>query len=619
MADTPDYATAESSSSNKDSAVLPRNGVEKNSSYVAREDDQSSLDSGESAQAGVKRIEAISTAWTKWSLGFAYLGLYLMAVSTSLEQQTTSNLTAFATSAFAAHSLVSTVSVVQGVVNAVIKPPMSKIADVFGRFESFSIAIGLYIIGYIQQAGSNNVKTFASAQIFYSAGSQGLQILQQVFIADTSDLLWRALFSTIPDLPFLFTVWVGPIIATDIRLEASWRWGYGIWAIVLPVAFMPLALSLFLNQRKAGKMGILPPSFFNGKSFFQAVRQLWFDLDFFGLLLLSAGISLILLPLTLAATAKGGWSNPSMIAMIVIGCVCMAVFPFWERSRRLAPRPFFPRELFKERTVVVGVAIAFFYFMAFYLSVYPYFFSYLLVVDNIGTTAAGHITQTFSFTSTVASIVVSVLIKYTGHYKYFITFGSCIYLVGLGLMIRYRQEGVSIGTLVGCQIAVGIGGGTLNVPAQLGVQASASHQSVGAATAVFLTILEVGGAVGNGISGAVWSNNLPKKLAKYLPPDIKDQATAIYGNVTLAQTGWPMGSPERAAINRAYQETMHILLIIAVCVAAPLIPLSLLMKNYRLDQMNQKVKGVVIGGDQPSAEPGSSESKVSALLQRVRN
>lgn len=239
---------------------------------------------------------------------------------------------------------------------------MAKIADCFGRFESFCIAVTIYVIGYCQQAGSNNVRTFASAQIFYSAGSQGLQILQQIFVADTSDLLWRALFSTIPDLPFLITVWTGPIIATDIREEAGWRWGYGIWAIVLPAAFLPLALSLFYNQRKASKMGILPKSIFAGKRPWEVIKQLWFDLDLFGLLLFSAAISLILLPLTLAATAKGGWSNPSMIAMIVIGCVCLAIFPFWERSKKLAPRAFFPRELFRERTVIVGVAIAFFYF-----------------------------------------------------------------------------------------------------------------------------------------------------------------------------------------------------------------------------------------------------------------
>jgi hypothetical protein len=41
----------------------------------------------------------------------------LIANITSLEIQTTSNLTVYATSAFAAHSLVSTVTVVQGVVS----------------------------------------------------------------------------------------------------------------------------------------------------------------------------------------------------------------------------------------------------------------------------------------------------------------------------------------------------------------------------------------------------------------------------------------------------------------------------------------------------------------------
>ena len=68
--------------------------------------------------------------------------------------------------------------------------------------------------------------------------------------------------------------------------------------------------------------------------------------------------------------------------------------------------------------------------------------------------------------------------------------------MGIGLMIRYRSEGSSTSQIVGTQIAVGIGGGMLNVPAQLGVQAAVSHSDVAGATAIFLTILEIGGAVG---------------------------------------------------------------------------------------------------------------------------
>ena len=239
---------------------------------------------------------------------------------------------------------------------------MAKIANAFGRLEAFSLSIVLYVAGYIQMAGSNNVKTFASAQIFYSAGNTGLQILQQIFIADTSDLLNRALWSSLPDIPFLITVWVGAPIADSIIARITWRWGYGIWTIVLPVAFLPLALALILNMRKARSLGHIPPSPFKGLSFIGGIKSIWYELDIMGLLLLTAAFSLILIPCTLAQRAKGGWNNGSMIAMVVIGALSLVCFPFWESSKRLAPRPFLSLRLFKNRTVLAGCAIAFFYF-----------------------------------------------------------------------------------------------------------------------------------------------------------------------------------------------------------------------------------------------------------------
>lgn len=214
---------------------------------------------------------------------------------------------------------------------------------------------------------------------------------------------------------------------------------------------------------------------------------------------------------------------------------------------------------------------------------------------------AGNITRVFSFTSTIASVVVSLLIKYTAHYKYYTTLGACIYIVGMGLMLAYRNEDASIATLVGTQIAVGIGGGFLNVPVQLGVQASASHQQVAAATTVWLTILEVGGAVGSAISGAIWSTYVPQKLEAYLPAGTP--YSPIYGSILVSgnYTMYPTGSPERIAINRAYQETMRYLLIGALCAAAPILPLTFMLKNYRLDRMKQPVEGRVFGSTEPRA------------------
>lgn len=239
---------------------------------------------------------------------------------------------------------------------------MGKIADVFGRLESFSITILFYTLGYIQQAASNTVETYAGAQVFWAAGFNGLLVLQQIFVADTTDLLNRALFSTIFDIPFLWTTWAGPELAVRFIPPNNWRWGYGIWAIILPVCFIPLAVSLWMNQHRAKKLGLEFPSPFKGRTAGAIFKNLWFDLDVFGLLLLAAGISLVLLPLTLAPNASGQWRNGSMIAMLVIGGIICIIFPFWERSKKLAPKAFFPPNLFKNRTVVAGTAIAFFYF-----------------------------------------------------------------------------------------------------------------------------------------------------------------------------------------------------------------------------------------------------------------
>lgn len=284
----------------------------------------------------------------------------LLAFATSLEAQTTNNLTIFATSAFSSHSLVATVGVVQAVVLSVAKPPMSKIADVLGRFEAFTLCVIIFVLGYIQQATSNNVQTYAAAQIFYSAGSTGLQVLIQIFVADTSDLLNRALCSTLPQIPFLFNVWIGPFVADYILRALNWRWGYGIWIVVLPVAFLPLALALVTNQRKAATRGLLPKSQFEGKTAWEVAVTIWYELDVFGLVLLCGAFSLILIPMTLVA--KAGWNNNGLLAMLVIGLACFIAFPFWERSKNLAPRAFFPRKLLGQRNVVVGMALAFFYF-----------------------------------------------------------------------------------------------------------------------------------------------------------------------------------------------------------------------------------------------------------------
>ena len=459
---------------------------------------------------------------------------------------------------------------------------MAKIANAFGRLEAFTLAVALYIAGHAQMAGSKSVVTFASAQICYSAGSQGLQVLEQIFIADTSSLINRATLSRLPDIPFLFSVWLGPKLADSLLAMTGWRWGYGIWPISVPIAFLPLMLALHLNYQKAKKAGLIPSSSQRSRSVRQFAHSLWFDLDIMGLVLLCTALALILIPLTVAAKAASRWKNAGLVTMIAIGVVCLAIFPIWESIRRLAPHPFLPLHLLRNRTVLAGCGISFLYFAVFYTSIQPYFNSYLQVVHSQSVTTAGQIVNIFSLASTIGGVLISLVIRYTRHYKYYITLGACVYLLGVVLMIYYHQVESSILTIIWTQICIGFGCGLLNVPTQLGVQASVAHADVAAATAAFLTTLEIGGAVGGAISGAIWSNSLLPKLESYLPAHAKNDAGLIFGNITAAKS-YPRGSAERLAINRGYQESLDSILIVAACFAAPLIPLSLCIGNYRLD------------------------------------
>lgn len=476
---------------------------------------------------------------------------------------------------------------------------MAKIADVFGRLEAFAISIVLCVLGYILMAASKNVETYASAQIFYAAGSTGLQILQQVFIADTSSFLNRALFSSLPDSPFLVTVWIGPLIASAILATTTWRWGYGMWALILPVAFLPLALSLYLNRRKAEQLGILKPKHHHsnnddGSTKIKIRNILLRDLDMIGTLLFSAGLSLILIPLTLISRSPQGWRDPKLLPMIILGSFLLILFPLWESRPNLAPHPLLPLDLLKSRTFVAGCTLGFFYFMIFYIAVMPYFYSYLLVALNLPVNRAGQITQTFSFASTIAAILASLAIRQSKspRPRPFIIAGALLYTFAIVILLMTRTKGVSIPSLFSAQAVLGAGAGLMHVATQLAVQAScgAKHAHVGVATAAFLTLVEVGAAVGAAFSGVIWGRLIPRKLVEYLPDALKGEAKKIYASVVVARS-YPWGSVEREAIARAYQETVTVLLKCALFWCVPLVVVALFVGDYRLGEGGEWSEG----------------------------
>jgi hypothetical protein len=153
-------------------------------------------------------------------------------------------------------------------------------------------------------------------------------------------------------------------------------------------------------------------------------------------------------------------------------------------------------------------------------------------------------------------------------------------------MIHFRGPEYNEGYLIMCQIFVAVGGGTMALMTQLAVMAVVSHQD----TAAFNSI---GGAVGLAISGAIWTNTLPQQLAQNLPPSINNQSSTIFGSLT-EQLSYARGSPERDGIIMSYAYLQKILCIAATCISIVNLVLVWGLKDVRLKQVKQPVKGLVV-------------------------
>lgn len=83
----------------------------------------------------------------------------------------------------------------------------------------------------------------------------GLNYCITIFVADTSSLKNRSLMFAYASSPYIITVWVGGPIANWFLKHSTFRWAFGMWAILTPFITMPLWFLFMYNVRKAEKMG----------------------------------------------------------------------------------------------------------------------------------------------------------------------------------------------------------------------------------------------------------------------------------------------------------------------------------------------------------------------------
>lgn len=196
-----------------------------------------------------------------------------------------------------------------------------------------------------------NVETYAAAQVFFWTGMNGIGYVLNVFMADTTTLKNRMILFGFTSTPYISNTFAGPSAAQAFLDGSTWRWGYGAFTIIIPVIISPLIAIFTIQMRRAKKQGLYVKEKVN-RTMWESTKYWVIELDLAGMIIIVAGFSLLLLPFSLAGYQEHKWREPSVIAMLIIGVLCIIAFPFYEKH--IAPKSFIPFELFKNRTVLVA-------------------------------------------------------------------------------------------------------------------------------------------------------------------------------------------------------------------------------------------------------------------------
>ncbi|KAI5461915.1 hypothetical protein BGZ63DRAFT_354576 [Mariannaea sp. PMI_226] len=533
-------------------------------------------------QSGVQKVQAVTLAWTKGSLACLLGFIWLLFLTNGFRLSILYTLAPFVTSEWAQHSLTTVISVVADAITAACYIPIAKMLDVWGRAESFLVMVGFATLGLILMAVSHNLATFCAAQVFYQVGFGGVIYTICVLAADATNLKNRGLAFAFTSSPYMITAFAGPKAAEKFYQNINWRWGFGSFAIILPIVAAPLYLVLKINLSRAEKMGLFVKKE-SGRTWLQAMWHGVIEYDLLGVLLFGGGFTTFLLPFTLASTAPNGWKSDYIIAMIVTGFVVTALFAVWEV--KLAPVPFLHKRFLTDRTVIAACLIDATYQMSYYCWA-SYFSSFLMVVTNLTIAEAGYVGNTFSVVSGVLLFIVGYGIRQTGYYKWTFWLAVPLYIFAQGLMIHFRTPNGRVGYIIMCEIFISMGGAVFILCMQLAVLAAVDHQHVAAALATLFVFGSIGGAVGNTISGAIWTNTFLPALYKYMPESSHELIPTIYGSV-VSQLSYPVGSEERLGIQQAYGYAQTRMLAAGTGLMVLSFIWVYMLKNINISKMSQ--------------------------------
>jgi MFS family permease len=120
------------------------------------------------ADCFVHDFELVSSAYglisTRYPTNYD-ASIWIYTLSGGFRASINSSMTAYATSEFGLHSLLTVVDIVSGAMTAACYIPLAKALDLWGRAEGFMLMVGMLTLGMVLQAAAPNLAALCAGRV----------------------------------------------------------------------------------------------------------------------------------------------------------------------------------------------------------------------------------------------------------------------------------------------------------------------------------------------------------------------------------------------------------------------------------------------------------------------
>lgn len=503
--------------------------------------------------------------------------------------------TAQASASYGHHSLISTIGVINAVIGAASQILYARLSDVYGRLRLLITAIVFYVVGTIIQCKANDIQKYCAGAVFYNLGYVGVLLIVLLILSDASSLRWRLFYQFIPTLPFIINTWISGNVTEAVGLE-HWSWGIAMWAFIFPLSSLPFICCLlhmkFLARNDPEYLELKrQKTYYQKNGLWNTLSELFWRLDVIGVFVMIVCLGCLLVPLTLASNVSSRWSSGKIIGPLVLGVV---LIPVWVVIQsKVSKYPMAPFHLLKDRGIWSALALSFLLDFIFYMAT-DYLYTVLIVSVNQSIKSATRITSLSSFTSTVWSPLFSLIVAYFRRLKPFIVMGVSIWFLACGLLYHFRGGESAKSGIIGGLVVWGIGTTMFTYPIAVSMQSATTHEHMATVTALSYVLYRVGTAVGNSVSGAIWTQLLPDRLERNLGN--ATMAAEVFADPYVFCNNYPYGTPERSAVVSAYIYIQKLETLVALVFCVLLVGFSLFLRDPKLTD-KVAYEEAEIGGD----------------------